>query len=178
MVGHLLPGPCAPLPQPSPWPGRAAGVSGAPRDRPGLGQREAGHGRCRGGPGRAAVGMCPRSGCSRKGPRAPWHRSPHGLGLGGWRRGAGSRQGARAWEVRGRADRMGQRRKTTPVLIWKNLTELSSIWEAQGSVPLRLSAAPACTSHPRHEAQPFPGSTTREEPRLPSPAGHRASHTA
>ena len=71
-------------------------------------------------------------------------------------RGAGSRQGARAWEVRGRADRMGRRRKTTPVLIWKNLTELSSIWEAQGSVPLRLSAAPACTSHPGHEAQPSP----------------------
>ena len=141
-----------------------------------AGPGRSGAGRHRGGPGRAVVGMCPGSGRSRKGPGAPWHSSPHGLGLGGQGQGAGSRQGARAWEVRGRADRMGRRRKTTPVLIWKNLTELSSIWEAQGSVPLRLSAAPACTSHPGQEAQP--SSTAREGPRPPSPAGQRASHTA
>lgn len=58
--------------------------------------------------------------------------------------------------MRGRADRMGRQRKTTPVLIWKNLTELSSIWEAQGSVPLRLSAAPRLHFTPRARGPAFP----------------------
>lgn len=88
--GHLLPGPCAPLPQPSPWqlgsvepPETALGWAGEKRGVDGV----------RGGPGRAAVGMCPGSGRSRKSPGAPWHSSPCGLGRGGGELEAGREPG-------------------------------------------------------------------------------------
>lgn len=66
-----------------------------------------------------------------------------GLQQTGWEW-SGSRQGARAWEMRGRTDRMGLWRKTTPVLIWK--ISQNSVQVCRPTQELRLAGRALCRS--------------------------------
>lgn len=98
--------------------------------RPGWGTWRMGMGRKDPGT-EGPAGLCPgleiQEGCPE--PAGP----PADRGGGrGW---SGSGQGARAWEMRGRADRMGLWRKTIPVLIWKisqNLVQVQRPRQALG----------------------------------------------
>lgn len=98
-------------PRPCPWSKGAAGQM-SPMTATGL--RRGTWGRVWMGP-KGPAGLCPGvgegAGVSRQGALS-W------LGSQG-RECSGSRQGARAWETWGRADRMDLWRKTTPVFIWK-----------------------------------------------------------
>lgn len=125
--------------------------------RPGWGTWRMGMGRKDPGT-EGPAGLCPgleiQEGCPE--PAGP----PADRGGGrGW---SGSGQGARAWEMRGRADRMGLWRKTIPVLIWKisqNLVQVQRPRQAlrlagRASLPSlpAVPAAPAsrCPSLPHH----------------------------